>query len=112
MICYLCDINSFQESQVKRVTRSIKTKIAHESLVPIFDTMKFSTKEIRQYKYRVLDFVSKLLSDKDFTGKVCWVVLFCYVLAELRVLFLEEMVNKWSDLCVVLLDHVDVRAFL
>ena len=70
-------VNFVTEVKAKRVTRSIKAKDNNQSLVPIFDAAQFSTKDIRRYKYRTLDFVSKAISDGDFVDKVSILFIRC-----------------------------------
>eukprot|EP00795_Rhopilema_esculentum_P004548 gene4548-20800_t len=53
-----------QESQSRRVTRGVQQKT--EELVPLFDTKKHTTQEIRQYKNHCLELVSQMLSSRDF----------------------------------------------
>ena len=58
------------ESQSRRVTRGVQQKT--EELVPLFDTKKHTTEEIRQYKRHCLELVSQMLSSRDFDITVCW----------------------------------------
>ncbi len=53
----------------KRSTR-LSQKVVTSELVPLFDVTKYSTKEIRQFKYNVLVFISDIISEESFVNKV------------------------------------------
>eukprot|EP00112_Aurelia_sp_Birch-Aquarium-sp1_P006370 Seg1704.8 transcript_id=Seg1704.8/GoldUCD/mRNA.D3Y31 product="HEAT repeat-containing protein 1" protein_id=Seg1704.8/GoldUCD/D3Y31 len=61
-----------EESQPKHSTRAIRSKQLAEAFVPLFDATKYSTFEIRQFKYHAIGFVSKNLSDKEFLAKASY----------------------------------------
>ncbi len=56
---------------VKRPTRNLRSqKATPGELVPLFDVSKYTSKEIKHFKYSILTYISEVLSEESFVDEV------------------------------------------
>ena len=53
------------------ITKKTRSKVRTGDLVPLFDVTKYSTREIKQFKYNAVGYIADLLSKDSFVDKVC-----------------------------------------